>query len=100
MCCAPGAWIAGYSDGACGMSRSRRSEPVRGVTLAESEKEWKRQGNRRLRRAAAQILQQVPVGDPDGVVLPVLDEVANPYDSPKEGKSRFDPRESPKMMRK
>lgn len=95
-----GAAIAGYSDWTCRMSRSRRSQPVTGVTLAVSEKEWKRQGNRRLRQAAARILQQVPAGDADAVVLPVLDEVANPYDSPKEGKSRFDPREWPKMMRK
>ncbi|MEP7362253.1 MAG: hypothetical protein ABI972_03285 [Acidobacteriota bacterium] len=82
------------------MSRSKRSQPISGVTAAVSEKEWKRQSNRRLRRATTQVVQQLPATDPDAVVLPVLDEVANPYNSPKEGKSRFDPRSSPAMMRK
>lgn len=82
------------------MSRSRRTQPVTGVTMATSEKEWKREANRKLRHATAQVLQAMPSGDPDALVLPVLDEVANPYDSPKEGKHRFDPRQQPRLMRK
>lgn len=82
------------------MSGSRRKEPVAGVTAAASEKQWKREANRKLRKAAAQVLQQLPSSDPDGVILPVLKDVANLYDSPKEGKYRFDPREDPRRMRK
>ncbi len=82
------------------MSRSRRSEPVRGITLAESEKQWKREANRKLRRAATQVLHQTPVADPDALVLPVMKGVANEYDAPKDGKFRFDPRQDPRLMRK
>lgn len=82
------------------MSRSRRNEPVTAITTAESEKEWKRFANRKLRRAATQVLQQVPHSDPDSLILPVLDEVANQYSGPKDGKQRFDPDRYPQLMRK
>jgi hypothetical protein len=82
------------------MSRSKRSEPVTGITTAESEKEWKRDANRKLRRATAQVLQQMPSADPDAIILPVLDEVVNQYSGPKDGKQRFDPRRHPRLMRK
>lgn len=82
------------------MSRSKRSEPITGITTAKSEKEWKRDANRKLRRAATQTLQQLPTADPDEMILPVLDEVANQYDGPKDGKQRFDPRRYPRLMRK
>jgi hypothetical protein len=85
--------------GAAEMSRSRRSEPITGITAADSEKEWKRQANRRLRHAVARTLHR-PSADPDAFVLPVPDEVANQYDSPKEGKYCFDPRRYPRFMRK
>jgi len=82
------------------VSRSKRREPITGVTTAESEKEWKRDANRKLRRAVNQKVQQLPATDPDAVVLPVMDEVANQYSDPKDGKQHFDPRKHPQLMRK
>ena len=82
------------------MSRSKRGEPVTGITTAVSEKAWKQKASRKLRHAVAQTVQQPPSADPDAVVLPVLDDVANPYGSPKEGKQRFDPRRYPRLMLK
>ena len=67
---------------------------------AESEKQWKREANRKLRRAWTQVVQQMPFADPDGTVLPVLDEVANQYSGPKDGKQHFDPRRHARLMRK
>lgn len=81
------------------MSRSKRSEPIAGITTAESEKEWKRGANRKLRRAVTRTLQ-LPAADPDEMILPVLHEVANQYSGPKDGKQRFDPRRHPHLMRK
>lgn len=81
------------------MSRSKRSEPATGVA-AESEKEWKRKANRKLRHAATLKLQQLPAGDPDALVLPVMREVTDEWDGPKDGKFRFDPKEYPRLMRK
>ena len=82
------------------MSRSKRSAPVTGITTAVSEKEWKREENRKLRHAADRVLQRLPSADPDALVLPVLDEVANQFSGPKDGKHRFDPRRHPRLMRK
>jgi hypothetical protein len=82
------------------MSRSKRNAPVTGLTTAASEKEWKRESNRKLRRATTQIVQQMPFGDPDAIVLPLLAEVANQYSGPKDGKHRFDPRRYPHLLRK
>ena len=82
------------------MSRSKRSESITGITTAESEKEWKRDANRRLRRAVNQTLQQLPASDPDALILPVMDDVANQYSGPKDGKQHFDPRKHPQLMRK
>ena len=82
------------------MSRSKRNAPVTGITTAESEKEWKRKSNRKLRRATTQIVQQMPIADPDAIVLPLLDEVVSQYCGPKDGKQRFDPRRYPQLLRK
>jgi hypothetical protein len=82
------------------VSRSKRRKPVAGITTAESEKQWKQEANRKLRRASNQIVQQMPCADPDETVLPVLHEVANQYSGPKDGKQRFDPRRHPRLMRK
>jgi hypothetical protein len=82
------------------MSRSKRSSPIAGITTAESEKQWKREANRRLRRAVNQKLHTLPVTDPDALILPVLDEVANQYEGPKDGKLHFDPQRHPRLMRK
>ena len=80
------------------MSRSKWSEPVTGITTAESEKEWKRDANRKLRRATAQFLQQMPSADPDAIILPVLDDVldrqpeAGPFQEPERRRKSRDPR--------
>lgn len=36
------------------VSRSKRSQPITGITTAESERDWKRDANRKLRRAVNQ----------------------------------------------
>ena len=87
-------------QGTVEMSRSKRGEPITGITTADSEKTWKRKANRKLRHAVARTVHQLPSADPDAIVLPVLDEVANQYSGPKDGKQRFDPRRHPRLMRK
>jgi hypothetical protein len=69
------------------MSRSNRTHPFIGTTTAKSEKWWKRLLNRRLRQR---------LGSTD--LQPSKRYV--PEWGPKDGKSRFDPAESPKLMRK
>ena len=81
------------------MSRSKRSKPITGITTAESEKEWKRDTNRKLLRAVHRTLHHFSAAGLEGLVLPVMDEVANHYSGPKDGKQRFDPRQDP-LMRK
>ena len=51
--------------------------------------------HRKIRRVVRQI---VPV-DPDAV-LPLEKQLTNPYSMDKDGKARFDPKLSPKLMRK
>jgi hypothetical protein len=82
------------------VSRSTRRKPITGITTAESEKDWKRHGNRKLRRAVNQKVQELPAAGPDALILPVMDEVANQFSGPKDGKQHFDPRKHPHLMRK
>jgi len=42
----------------------------------------------------------VPAADPDALILPIMDEVANQYSGPKDGNQHFDPRKHPQLMRK
>jgi hypothetical protein len=65
------------------MSRSQRHCPFLFYLGGDSQAEWKRSYNRRLRRAVRQILSCRP--DEDDLVLPLVDDVANPYDSPRDG---------------
>ena len=81
------------------MSRSKKKTPVMGIA-ATSEKEWKRTVNRKLRHASDHVVRQMPTVDPDAAVLPVVNEVADLWDGPKDGKMRFDPKRSPRLMRK
>ena len=77
------------------MARSKRKTPVRGVTTAESEKADKVASHRKLRRVAKQAITpelETP--------LPVERGLTNPWSMAKDGKARFDPRESPKLVRK
>jgi hypothetical protein len=78
------------------MSRSRRSNPVSGITTAESEKQDKRKYNRRFCRACKQTLETLSDGRP----VPILREFSNPWSMGKDRKIRFDPIIHPKLMRK
>jgi len=71
------------------MSRSRRSAPVCGITTARSEKQDKRQANRRLRRKVR-----------TGHLELGLKDVSDVWSFDKDGKARFDPRKHPQLMRK
>ena len=77
------------------MSRSRRKSPVSGVTLSETEKEWKQHSSRMQRRGESVAVAAAGQDDPD---LP--SKRAQNHWGPKEGKYRFDPQEQPKRMRK
>ena len=71
------------------MSRSHRRFPffcfVRGSTHAA----WKRSYNRHLRRSVKKLVTRR--GDEDDLVLPILDEVANPWSSPRDGSGTYTP---------
>lgn len=77
------------------MSRSRRSTPVSGVTAAPSDKASKRESNRSLRQAQ----DRAVVNDPESP-LPTVHQALDRWSTAKEGKIRFDPKASPKRMRK
>jgi len=78
------------------MSRSRRQQPFCGITTAQSEKQDKRDYNRRFRRVSKQQIQLAPEAD----VKPDLREYSNPWNLSKDGKQRFDAVRLPKLMRK
>lgn len=78
------------------MSRSRRKRPFCGWTTARSERWWKRQAWQCLRRRVRVLLAT----NPEEAILPLLDEVANAYTAPKDGRQRFDPARWPEGMRK
>lgn len=62
------------------MSRSRKKNPVKGITSADSEKEDKRNANRKFRR---KIKQEVHKGEEQ---LPELRELSNVWMFDKDGK--------------
>ncbi|MBF0383105.1 MAG: hypothetical protein HQL69_18950 [Magnetococcales bacterium] len=75
------------------MSHSRRKIPFCGNTTATSEKQDKRAGNRKVRRANRIRLA--------GGVEPIESKALyNIWDMDKDGKSRFDPQKFPELMRK
>ncbi len=78
------------------MSRSRRKNPVAGITTAHSEKEDKQLANRKLRRRVNITLRT----DPDTEVYPIERDVASPWTMSKDGKARFDPGAHPERIRK
>ena len=67
------------------MSRSRRKTPIFGITTADSEQKDKRQANRKLRRAVANVL----LIDPE-MHLPKLREVSDVWTFEKDGKVWWD----------
>jgi hypothetical protein len=78
------------------MSRSRRKHSIAGVTAAASDKRDKRDANRALRKASRQVLGTVS----DASVFPVMREIRDEWDTPKEGKFFFNAAANPKRMRK
>ena len=62
------------------MSRSRRKNPIRGNTTAESEKHSKLKANRKLRRLTKETLKNRKE------VLPLLREVSDKWNFEKDGK--------------
>jgi hypothetical protein len=77
------------------MSRSRRKTPVAGVTAAPSDRPSKVASNRAHRQAVKQSIATDPETPP-----PTMAQAMDRWSMAKEGKIRFDPRESPKRMRK
>ena len=77
------------------MSRSRRKTPIAGVTAAPSDKLSKAVSNRAHRLAVKHATATDPESPP-----PTMTQALDRWSMAKEGKIRFDPRESPKRMRK
>ena len=78
------------------MSRSVRKTPICGLG-ADSEKIDKMLWHRKMR---ALIRQRLHNFDPDLLLLPLDNEAGNLWAMGKDGKTYFDPREFPKVMRK
>ncbi len=78
------------------MSRSKKRTPFWGFSSARSEKQDKRDYNRRYRRVSKQFLRVYPECD----VMPHLREYSNPWAMSKDGKVWFDPQQHPERMRK
>lgn len=78
------------------MARSRRRSPFRGLTTARSEKEEKLTCHRKERRKVAVLL----ISRPDAELWPVKRDFGDPWRMAKDGRLRFDPRESPELSRK
>jgi hypothetical protein len=76
------------------MSRSRRKTPVMGITKAESDKRDKILAHRRQRR-------QVRTALASGVAeVTTCRKAGDVWSVAKDGKSRFDPTQFPKLMHK
>lgn len=75
------------------MSRSRRREPICGITTSETEKWWKR-----AIHAAVRVRVRSRHYD-DHSLMPDIKEVGMSY-GPKDGKQRINPDDHPEIMRK
>lgn len=71
------------------MSRSFCHFPAAAFAGSDSEKSWKRQYNRTYRRVVKMRLRSN--WTEEDLLLPLLDEVANVYNSPKDGTKRYWP---------
>lgn len=71
-----------HTQGASGMSRSRKKTPIAGITTAASEKAEKQANHRRERRRIRQVLAVEP--EPD--ILPHTRELSDPWAMAKDGK--------------
>jgi hypothetical protein len=76
------------------MSRSLRKTPIRDVANAPSEKEDKAKSHRVYRQTLKRLIH------PDlETPLPTEQQLTNPWSMAKDGKTRFDPKNT-KLMRK
>ena len=82
------------------MSKSRRKNPYTGWATADSEKEWKRKQQRKLRKKVKQRMQNMDFEEFENEFLEDLKEISDVWTGPKDGKQRFDPDEHGKLMRK
>ena len=73
------------------MSRSRRRTPITGMTMAQSEKQDKRDANRKLRRVTKHILSQLDNIDE----LPTQRETSNVWEFAKERQASVRPKCTP-----
>ena len=77
------------------MSRSYRKTPCMGNSCAVSEKDWKRQINRAMRRKTRAILQsskmdmQYDVNGEMDLIFPIQEEIGDVWCSPKDGMGWF-----------
>jgi hypothetical protein len=78
------------------MTRSRKKTPISGITTVRSEKQDKRLGNRRVRRAVKQALAT----SVDVDILPHRRELTNPWTMAKDGKIWFNADRFPEVLRK
>jgi len=78
------------------MSRSRRTNPIRGITTSDSDKGDKQLAHREERRRV-RVTAHI---QPDSEVWPHTRELSNPWCMAKDGKRRFDSKIYPGLMRK
>ncbi len=78
------------------MSRSRKKNPIHGITTSDSEKEDKRVANRKERRINKQLLDSTN----DDTKLVQRREVSDVWLMDKDGKTRFEPAKHPGLLRK
>jgi hypothetical protein len=78
------------------MSRSRKKASIAGITTSTSDKPWKKEAARKVRRAARQ--QLAATGDADA--LPVEPcELVNPHSAPKDGNVWLADPKSPRLRK-
>lgn len=68
------------------MSRSHKKTPIHGITTCKSDKPWKTQAHRRLRR---QVKAALANGETE--LFPTLREVSNVWEFGKDGKMMWTP---------
>lgn len=78
------------------MSRSKKRTPIAARSGASSEKQDKRDYNRRYRRVSKQFLHV----NPECELMPHLREYSDDWGMAKDGKVWFDPTKYPEWMRK
>ena len=71
------------------MSRSRKKHCYTYFIVLDSQKEWKRQINREMRRGVKQLLDRKY--DFEDLLFPTMDEVGNAWCSPADGTKHYAP---------